>query len=180
MGGLPKDPLQRRCKTCGRQRPLAEFPICQHRPTVLRRHECVDCFRCRHNGYYLKNHDHRLETAKKRYAQQPFQGWSPERRAQLNAANKRRRAADRELVLWHYGARCACCGEAELIFLTVDHVNDDGAAHRRHVQPGRLHRWIIRNGFPEAFQILCYNCNCGRARNGGLCPHEQTRLHLPH
>lgn len=23
--------------------------------------------------------------------------------------------------------------------------------------------------------IRCYNCNCGRARNGGICPHELER-----
>ena len=25
---------------------------------------------------------------------------------------------------------------------------------------------------PDTIQILCFNCNCGRARNGGICPHE--------
>jgi hypothetical protein len=24
--------------------------------------------------------------------------------------------------------------------------------------------------------VLCYNCNCGRARNGGVCPHQQKKL----
>ena len=27
--------------------------------------------------------------------------------------------------------------------------------------------------FPEGFQILCFNCNAGKHRNGGRCPHEQ-------
>ena len=27
--------------------------------------------------------------------------------------------------------------------------------------------------FRRRFQILCYNCNLGRSRNGGVCPHKQ-------
>ncbi len=38
-----------------------------------------------------------------------------------------------------------------------------------------LYRWIIKNNFPEEFQILCFNCNSGRHINGGICPHEEKR-----
>lgn len=38
--------------------------------------------------------------------------------------------------------------------------------------PRRLFRWIIENNFPEGFQVLCYNCNLGRAHCGGVCPHK--------
>lgn len=31
----------------------------------------------------------------------------------------------------HYGRECKCCGETEPIFLTLDHINDDGSAQRR-------------------------------------------------
>jgi hypothetical protein len=31
---------------------------------------------------------------------------------------------------------------------------------------------IIKNNFPPEFQILCFNCNLGRSRSGGVCPHE--------
>ena len=33
-------------------------------------------------------------------------------------------------VLDHYGRACSCCGETEPAFLTIDHVNNDGAEHR--------------------------------------------------
>ena len=33
----------------------------------------------------------------------------------------------KEKVFDHYGWVCACCGEAEPLFLTIDHVNNDGA-----------------------------------------------------
>jgi hypothetical protein len=75
-------------------------------------------------------------------------------------------------IMDHYGAICACCGEKNPLFLTLDHKNNDGAEQRR-IMPGKetVFRWIIKEGFPESYQILCYNCNCGRHRNGNVCPH---------
>ena len=78
-------------------------------------------------------------------------------------------------VLNAYGNQCACCGEAERCFLTIDHVNRDGAAERRiKWQTGnKLYRELRRQGFPQdRYQLLCYNCNLGRERNAGVCPHQ--------
>jgi hypothetical protein len=76
-----------------------------------------------------------------------------------------------------YGGRCACCGESESTFLDLDHVNNDGAAHRREI--GNNQRLLValkRDGWPKGrVQILCCNCNQGKARNGGVCPHESRR-----
>jgi hypothetical protein len=60
-----------------------------------------------------------------------------------------------------------------LRFLTVDHINNDGAEHRRKIGAGicSLYWWLKKNHFPDGFQILCYNCNGARARNNGVCPH---------
>lgn len=87
-------------------------------------------------------------------------------------------------VMDAYGGHCTCCGETELVFLTIDHVNNDGAEHRRQIaaeigatwsQGGsRTYRWLRDNGFPEGFQVLCANCNCGKQWNGGVCPHQVT------
>lgn len=74
----------------------------------------------------------------------------------------------------HYGAQCVCCGESREKFLTIDHINNDGAEHRKSIGQGgsRLYKWLIDNNFPDTFQLLCFNCNCGRYRNGGICPHK--------
>lgn len=79
----------------------------------------------------------------------------------------------RSEVYDHYGAYCACCGEKEQKFLTVDHVNGNGKEHRKTAGGvlGTLHD-IRRRGFPPEFQILCFNCNQGRQLNGGICPHK--------
>lgn len=83
------------------------------------------------------------------------------------------------------GERCACCGETEPLFLTLDHIADDGADHRRAISGkngGASYRaiagWMKRHGWPVIFQVLCMNCNMGKARNGGVCPHTTTTLTL--
>jgi len=72
-----------------------------------------------------------------------------------------------------YGNRCICCGEDNLGFLSIDHINGGGRAHRKEVGGGvQLWRLIIKAGFPADYQLLCYNCNLGRYHNGGICPHK--------
>jgi hypothetical protein len=69
-----------------------------------------------------------------------------------------------------YGGCCRCCGEANLCFLTIDHVRNDGALHRRckgkageyHGNGYKIYAWLRTRGYPQdgRFQVLCYNCNC--------------------
>ena len=70
---------------------------------------------------------------------------------------------------------CACCNEPHLRFLTVDHINGGGNKQRKTIGQGRLYQWLIKNNFPDGYQILCFNCNAGREYNGGICPHEEDR-----
>lgn len=75
------------------------------------------------------------------------------------------------------GSTCRCCGNAELEALTLDHVNGGGEADRRTrntTSGSNFYRVLRQGGYPSGFQVLCFNCNCGRARNGGVCPHSHT------
>ena len=77
-------------------------------------------------------------------------------------------------VISHYGGKCVCCGQTNLLFLTIDHINGGGNAHARKVGRGAaIYRWIKRNNFPHNFRVLCASCNYGIARNQGICPHKQ-------
>lgn len=110
--------------------------------------------------------------------------WRAQNPGKYSEYNKKSNLKLKRLVIDAYGGKCACCGEAELVFLTIDHVNDDGAEHRRQIaaekgsrwlQAGApTYRWLRDNGFPEGFQVLCANCNCGRHWNGGICPHQMA------
>ena len=65
---------------------------------------------------------------------------------------------------------CACCGLADYRFLTVDHVDGDGSAHRSGV----------KKETPYRLQLLCWNCNMAKGTSGD-CPHKTgTRaVYLP-
>src|SRR5690349_6288281 len=43
----------------------------------------------------------------------------------------------RQQALEAYGGRCVCCGESTPEFLHFDHVNNDGAEHRRELAKNR-------------------------------------------
>jgi hypothetical protein len=77
-------------------------------------------------------------------------------------------------ALAHYGSVCSCCGESETAFLTFDHIAGGGTKHRE-TSGHHLHRWLRRNKYPSGFCVLCFNCNCGRAVAGGVCPHKKHR-----
>jgi hypothetical protein len=90
------------------------------------------------------------------------------------AKAKARVQALRTLVLEHYGKQCACCGETEIKFLSIDHINNDGAAHRKVIGKGgtTLYYWLRDNEYPDGFQILCHNCNFAKGIYG-ICPHQE-------
>jgi hypothetical protein len=88
---------------------------------------------------------------------------------------KARHAALKLKIFEAYGgARCACCGDTHLAFLSIDHINGDGALHRKTVPGPLLYPWLRRNNFPPGFQVLCRNCNWAKGMYG-ICPHEQER-----
>lgn len=86
-------------------------------------------------------------------------------------------ATYRDAIIDAYGAACSCCGETGREFLTIDHVDGGGSQHRLSLGSGnrRVMLDIIARGFPPEFQVQCFNCNCGRARNGGVCPHVEAK-----
>ncbi len=83
-----------------------------------------------------------------------------------------------------YGGACQCCGEHRLEFLTLDHLQQDGAEQRRKMsQTGTatgygFYIWLKKNGWPSGLQVLCANCNTARGAYG-QCPHELERLTSP-
>lgn len=82
---------------------------------------------------------------------------------------KRRAARLKAQALNHYGWSCVFCGESYELFLTIDHINDDGAVHRRSekISTGsKTYRWLEKQGYPDGFQVACFNCNAAKARIG--------------
>ena len=73
-----------------------------------------------------------------------------------------------------YGGKCVCpgCGEDRPIMLSIDHVRDDGALHRRSLG-GKTATTPVRTDAarqyqPEKYQLLCHNCNMTKGRHSCL------------
>lgn len=100
-------------------------------------------------------------------------------KACLDYFKQRSERLKRECFERYGGAVCSCCGETELAFLCLDHVDGKGNAHRKQIDPkhGRIggqamYQWCKKNGYPSGFQVLCANCNHGKQVCGGVCPHK--------
>lgn len=99
------------------------------------------------------------------------------------ARTKRQHDARRLKALQHYSGAdvpfCACCGESQVEFLALDHINGGGARHRRGGQSASsIALWVQRHGFPPGFQVLCHNCNLAKGFYG-VCPHQHQRNTSP-
>lgn len=81
-----------------------------------------------------------------------------------------------EAIMAYGGYVCACCGETEPKFLTLDHVFNNGSEHRKTIKNrgAGIFKWLKDHGYPAGFQILCMNCNHGKALNNGICPHKAS------
>jgi hypothetical protein len=90
---------------------------------------------------------------------------------------KRLQAVCKDQVFDAYGGyKCNCCGENEPMFLSIDHIDNDGASERKsgkYCGSGTgFYQWLRKNKFPSGYQVLCMNCNTGKHKNGGVCPHQ--------
>lgn len=118
--------------------------------------------KCKDAKRYRRKYSERMRTnAKARYYRRriPFMDKVKERRSRI-----------KEEVYDQYGHFCACCGESNKAFLSIDHIFGGGTAHRK--KNYWVYEDIKKHGFPkDLYQILCMNCNWGK-RFRSECPHK--------
>ena len=90
----------------------------------------------------------------------------------------RRRRRLRLRLFEVYGPICACCGETEKRFLTLDHKLSDGNVAREQSKDHKIMRKAITEADPKKYQVLCFNCNCVRSQYNGVCPHQVSDVSL--
>jgi len=77
------------------------------------------------------------------------------------------------------GPMCACCGEDEFTFLSLDHIEGGGNTERakffgnRYQGGHHIYRRLRSEGYPTGYQVLCMNCQVSRRDNGGVCAHKK-------
>jgi hypothetical protein len=125
-------------------------------------------------AYYQQNGERMRAANLARYRANP---------EQLQNEMRVRNATVKLKVMTHYSGgppQCACCGESISTFLAIDHIDGNGNTHRKSLATPRgfnisMYRWLIKNNFPEGFQVLCYNCNLGKRICNNVCPHQGGR-----
>ena len=145
----------RTCKDCEKVKDLTEFQV---------------------NGKYISHTCKVCHLAKARLRYAEYHNGN---RANILVRMAARYASVKQRVLNHYGSSCKCCGEDESLFLTVDHIDNDGYKLRKKNGSGvqnNIYQWLASRNMPDGFQILCMNCNQGKHRNGGICPHVSRRF----
>lgn len=126
---------------------------------------------------YCREYYHKTKTPE-RMAQlaerQKTEYWKDPERYRKYAKDSRARLRQEFFIA--YGNECACCHETEQAFLTLEHKNRDGAAHRKAV--GHTSTEVLRDlrkrGWPkDDYEILCFNCNRA-THEQGICPHRRN------
>jgi hypothetical protein len=133
----------KRCKKCERDLPVISFGST--------------------GGIYKRNVCNSCRTTSKK----------PSTRKKINDARRRSKHQDRIDAIAAYGGKCFCCGETELVFLVLDHVNGGGRKHRASISYN-MYTWAKRNNYPDILRIACHNCNFAIFKNGGFCPHQSV------
>lgn len=180
----------RKCSECGVDQPVENFnhwTVSEGNGKRYRRRSCNECETAKKREWHRKwreaNRSKVREYARKQ-AKQKRDAMSPSEREAYNkeqakVAVERRKALKDKIYAAYGGYVCSCCGETEPAFLSLDHINNDGFIRRKsgeHKTGEQLFRWIEKNGFPPDFQVLCMNCNHGKSRNGGVCPHQLMKV----
>lgn len=129
--------------------------------------------------FYIKaNPDAALYKENRKEYQRRYMKKNMVRVELYRSKEKEKYRKDRLICLTHYGGnppKCKCCGELFLEFLAIDHINGQGnklRKEKKYGSGGRLYFWLIKNNFPEGFQILCHNCNLAKGFYG-YCPHNE-------
>lgn len=192
MKTIPREDLTKTCTTCGKEKLLTAFVpktdkviaelVNRDDPRLLVHSRCKECYNKYHVKWRAEQGDRYRNKMKARHHERRAK-MSPEElmraKAHDSLKTKNRYAEMKNLVYNAYGGyKCACCGETEVSFLTIDHVNNDGGHMRKNVHGStgtRTLQWLVNNNFPEGYQILCWNCQWGKQKNNGICPHQITR-----
>lgn len=157
----------KQCRVCKKVKPITEF----YRGSLASRSRfswaCKICFR----KMSQKNYERRLLKNPNRIKKMK-QKWQEENREKQRLAGAKYRLKVRLAVIKGYGGKCVCCGETEIKFLCIDHIDGGGKKHRKKTK-GHTYPDLLKRNFPKGHQVLCHNCNLAKGFYG-KCPHQNN------
>ena len=163
----------KQCTKCKELRPLNAFYF-NNRKTRKSEYESR-CKTCR-NDINRRRLNQKRKTnlefyrEKEKLRQRKWRAKDPQRNKEYEKKYYRRA---KSAVFNHYGnndPKCACCGEKQMEFLCIDHINGGGSQQRKVLKRGNIYHWLKMTKFPKGYQVLCHNCNAGKSIYG-ICPH---------
>ena len=169
------------CSKCKIEKPIEMFYLSDR---IKRKARCKECKNTTQKEYIERNKDKVAKCKKEWYEKtreernEYRRKYSRENRKKINQLIEIGQARLRQQIIAGYGGKCECCGESKSVFLDIDHINNNGKIDRARFNSSRsFYRWLRDNGFPrDGYQLLCSNCNQGKRRNHGICPHREKKV----
>src|SRR4030042_4863970 len=125
--------------------------------TPIKYRICKACNNRRAHQYYLKNSKKLKERTML---------WKKKNKEKVIEISKKYRMGLKLQALKSYSnnknPRCICCGETEIDFLCLDHINNDGFKEREKYGLGTSFlKWLKVNNYPKHLnlQVMCFDCN---------------------
>jgi hypothetical protein len=125
----------KRCYSCDKEKPLADFPINRKRPDS-RGSMCKDCKKIYNADYYTKTKDRHNPTR-------------AERRERV------RREARENVFAYLSDHPCVDCGETDIVVLDFDHQGDKSHEINAMIQAGRP--WVEILAEIKKCEVVCSN-----------------------
>lgn len=107
--------------------------------------------------------------------------WAKKNPEKVKATHRKRYVKDKKEIMSRLGNKCVCCGEAELEFLSLDHINNDGHLDRKVTGCSGVsfYAYLLRKvEFLEekikTLRILCMNCHISISKDvNSVCVHKR-------
>ena len=157
---------------------MVQIPVCRECGVILTDENWYLSFKKRHSYIckkcYKKYSKEWRQNNRDRYNQLQ-KIWQQNNRDRYNQIQREWYHRLINEIIDAYGGKCACCGETRREYLTIDHINGNGRKQKREIEvrdPKSFYYWLKQNNYPKGFQVLCFNCNCGKSTYS-VCPHNK-------
>ncbi len=166
-----------------RQRGYKDFAEYKNTKSKVRRAKNPEKHRRYSLKHYRKNRKKYIEKNRewRENNKDKLTKYRDDNRERFNESSVERWKNNRLKVITHYSnntMQCNDCKDNHYEFLTVDHIDGGGKKHREEIGGGHLVSWLIRNNFPEGFQVLCYNCNLSKGYKNNASNNNVSRRAL--